>query len=37
MPYTTTGGVKKSARYRYNFEIRRTPDSVQRLTPMSFP
>jgi regulation of enolase protein 1 (concanavalin A-like superfamily) len=27
MPYTTTGGVKKAARYRYNFEIRRTPDS----------
>jgi hypothetical protein len=25
MPYTTTGGVKKPARYRYNFEIRRTP------------
>ncbi|MGH7977166.1 MAG: lamin tail domain-containing protein, partial [Limisphaerales bacterium] len=25
--YTTTGGVKKTARYRYNFEIRRTPDS----------
>ena len=28
MPYTTTGGVKKAARYRYNFEIRRTPDSA---------
>ena len=27
MPYTTTGGVKKAARYRYNFEMRRTPDS----------
>jgi hypothetical protein len=27
MPYTTTGGVKKVSRYRYNFEIRRTPDS----------
>jgi hypothetical protein len=27
LPYTTTGGVKKAARYRYNFEIRRTPDS----------
>jgi regulation of enolase protein 1 (concanavalin A-like superfamily) len=27
MPYTTTGGVKKVARYRYNFEIHRTPDS----------
>ena len=25
--YTTTGGVKKMARYRYNFETRRTPDS----------
>ncbi|HVU08842.1 MAG TPA: lamin tail domain-containing protein [Verrucomicrobiae bacterium] len=25
--YTTTGGVKKMARYRYNYEIRRTPDS----------
>jgi hypothetical protein len=27
MPYTTTGGVKKMARYRYNFLIRRTPVS----------
>ena len=27
MPYTTTGGVKKAARYRWNYEIRRTPDS----------
>jgi CotH kinase protein/Lamin Tail Domain len=27
MPYTTTGGVKKKARYRWNFEIRSTPDS----------
>jgi hypothetical protein len=27
MPYTTTGGVKKVPRYRYCFEIRRTPDS----------
>jgi hypothetical protein len=27
MPYTTTGGVKKPARYRYMFELRRTPDS----------
>jgi CotH kinase protein/Lamin Tail Domain/Carbohydrate binding domain len=25
--YTTTGGVKKMARYRYDYEIRRTPDS----------
>jgi hypothetical protein len=28
MPYTTTGGAKKTARYRYTFEVRRTPDSV---------
>ena len=27
MPYTTTGGVLKTAHYRYNFEMRRTPDS----------
>ena len=27
MPYTTTGGGKKLARYRYNFLSRRTPDS----------
>jgi hypothetical protein len=27
LPFTTTGGVKKIPRYRYNFEIRRTPDS----------
>jgi regulation of enolase protein 1 (concanavalin A-like superfamily) len=27
MPYITTGRVKKPARYRYSFEIRRTPDS----------
>jgi len=26
--YTTTGGAKKAARYRYNFEIRRTADSA---------
>jgi hypothetical protein len=32
MPYTTTGGVKKVARYRYNFETRRTPDSASNLT-----
>ncbi|HEY1790009.1 MAG TPA: lamin tail domain-containing protein [Verrucomicrobiae bacterium] len=25
--YTTTGGAKKMASYRYNYEIRRTPDS----------
>jgi len=30
--YTTTGGVKKAARYRYNFEIRRTPDSANDYT-----
>ncbi len=27
MPFTTTGGVKKTARYRYNFLVRRTADS----------
>ena len=32
MPYTTTGGAKKAARYRYNFEIRRTPDSASDFT-----
>ena len=32
LPYTTTGGVKKVARYRYNFEIRRTPDSDSNFT-----
>jgi hypothetical protein len=32
MPFTTTGGVKKPARYRYNFEIRRTPDSASNFT-----
>jgi hypothetical protein len=26
-PYTTTGGVMKTARYRWNYEMRRTPDS----------
>ena len=26
--FTTTGGVRKAARYRYNFLIRRTPDSA---------
>jgi len=31
-PYTTTGGVKKPARYRYCFEIRRTPDSASDYT-----
>jgi hypothetical protein len=28
MPYTTTDGTKKVARYRWNFENRRTPDSA---------
>jgi hypothetical protein len=32
VPYTTTGGVKKKARYRYNFEMRRTPDSYNNFT-----
>jgi hypothetical protein len=32
LPFTTTGGVKKTARYRYNFEIRRTPDSASNFT-----
>ncbi len=32
--YTTTGGVKKTARYRYHYEIRRTPDSAM-ISPMS--
>ena len=31
-PYITTGGVKKVPRYRYNFEIRRTPDSASDFT-----
>ena len=30
--YTTTGGVKKMARYRYDYEIRRTPDSDNNYT-----
>jgi hypothetical protein len=30
--YVTTGGVKKPARYRYNFEIRRTPGSFSDFT-----
>src|SRR5437879_12941131 len=30
--YTTTGGVKKPARYRYMFEMRRTPDSASNFT-----
>src|SRR5208283_3744138 len=32
MPYTTTGGVKKMARYRYSWEIRRTPVSANDFT-----
>ena len=32
MPYVTTGGAKKTARYRYNFEMRRTPDSANNFT-----
>ena len=32
IPYTTTGGVKKVARYRYNYQIRRTPDSTNDFT-----
>ena len=32
MPYTTTGGAKKTARYRYNYEIRRTPGSASDFT-----
>ena len=32
IPYTTTGGIKKTARYRWNFEIRRTPDSYSDYT-----
>ncbi len=30
--YTTTGGVKKTARYRYNFLVRRTADSASNFT-----
>jgi regulation of enolase protein 1 (concanavalin A-like superfamily) len=30
--YTTTGSVKKTARYRYNFEVRRTPVSANDFT-----
>jgi autotransporter-associated beta strand protein len=32
MPYTTTGGALKVARYRYNYELRRTPDSYSDFT-----
>ncbi|HVU28690.1 MAG TPA: lamin tail domain-containing protein [Verrucomicrobiae bacterium] len=30
--YTTTGGAKKVARYRYNYLVRRTPDSASNYT-----
>jgi len=32
MPYTTTGGAKKAARYRFTFEYRTTADSANNLT-----
>ena len=32
MPYTTTGGAKKVARYRFMFEYRRTADSANNYT-----
>jgi len=32
MPFTTTGGVKKTASYRYTFEPRRTADSANNFT-----
>ncbi len=32
LSYPTTGSVKKAARYRYNFEIRRTPGSYSDFT-----
>ncbi|HEY5911572.1 MAG TPA: lamin tail domain-containing protein [Verrucomicrobiae bacterium] len=32
MPYTTTGGEKKTARYRYMFLVRRTPASANDYT-----
>src|SRR5438067_12562828 len=35
MPYTTTGGVKKPARYRYNFLVWRTPGSASDFTHVS--
>ncbi len=34
MPYLTTGRQKKTARYRYTFEVRRTPDSANNFTPV---
>lgn len=32
LPFTTTGGVKKATRYRYNFEIRRSPNGFSDFT-----
>ena len=32
MPYTTTGGVKKTARYRWTSLVKRTPDSANNFT-----
>jgi hypothetical protein len=32
MPYLTTGRAKKTARYRYTFEIRHTPNSANNFT-----
>lgn len=32
MPYTTTDKVKKTARYRYNYEMRQSPDSLSNFT-----
>ena len=32
LPFTTASGLKKPARYRYNFEVRRTPDSYSNFT-----
>ena len=34
MPYTTTGGAKKTARYRYNYLVRRTPSSASDFAPV---
>jgi len=32
LSYTTTGGVKKTARYRWDWEVRETPDSASNFT-----
>jgi hypothetical protein len=32
LPFTTTGGAKKAARYRWNFQNRRTPDTTGNYT-----